>query len=60
MSYAVYFLKDEFNNLYIGQSNILETREKQHVNKTQKAAKFIKEHGNFKLVYKEDYSTRLE
>lgn len=60
MDFYVYILRDEFDHLYVGQSSILETREYQHTHKTAKAAKYIKDNGNFKLVYKEEYATLLE
>lgn len=48
------------NIAYIGQTNNIENREKQQLHKTLKAAKFIKEGDDFKLVYQEEYATRLE
>ncbi len=60
MPYYVYFLKDEFDHLYIGQTNNLLNREKQQIHKTKKAAKFIKDGKEFELVYSEEYPTRLE
>lgn len=58
--YYIYILRSEDNNLYIGQTNNLEKRIKEHINHFQKAAKFTKEHDGFNLVYKEIYKTRLE
>lgn len=58
--YSVYILRFLDNNLYIGQTNNLPSRLKSHLNKTTKAAKFTKDHGNFKLVYKEIFNSRLE
>lgn len=60
MPYFVYILRSTSNNLYIGQTNNLQRREKEQLNKTSKSAKFIKEGQEFKLVYFEEYSTRLE
>lgn len=60
MAYYVYFLKDSNNSLYIGQTNNLSNREKQQTYKTQKAAKFIKDGKEFRLIYFEVYKTRLE
>jgi len=60
MRYFVYILKDTQNNLYIGQTNNLNSREKQQIRKTKKAAKFIKDGKEFKLIYYEVYKTRLE
>lgn len=60
MSFYVYFLKDLVGNLYIGQTNNLQAREKQQLSKSTKAAKFIKDGNEFKLVYYETYATRKE
>ena len=60
MSHSVYILRFSDNSLYIGQTNNLDVRLRNHFNKTTKAAKFIKDHGDFKLVYREDYNSRLE
>lgn len=58
--FNLYILRSSSNQLYIGQTNNLQAREKQQVNKTKKAARFIKDGKEFKLVYSEQYSTRLE
>ena len=58
--YTVYILRFTDNSLYTGQTNNLTERLKQHSEKDAKSSKFSKEHGNFYLVYKEDYSSRLE
>ncbi len=58
--FYIYILRSSLNQLYIGQTNNLQNREKQQINKTKKAAKFIKTGGEFKLVYSEEYDTRLE
>jgi len=60
MSYIVYILRSTSNELYIGQTNNIHNREKQQLSKSSKAAKFIKDGGEFKLVYSESFSTRLE
>ena len=60
MSYSVYILRFSNNSLYIGQTNNLDQRLKDHQSKTSRAAKFSKENGEFKLVYSENYSTLLE
>jgi predicted GIY-YIG superfamily endonuclease len=60
MSFYVYILRDEFNHLYIGETNNLNTRQKQHQSKSTKSAKYIKDNGDFKLVYKEEYPTLIE
>jgi len=58
--YCIYILRSADNSLYIGQTNNIEKRINEHINHLEKAAKFTKEHSDFKLVYKETYKTRLE
>jgi len=58
MSYSVYILRTSSNTLYIGQTNNLEKRIKEHKNKTSKSAKYIRYFNSFKLVYSEKHSTR--
>ena len=60
MSFIVYIIRFEDNALYIGQTNNLEQRLKDHLNKKERSSKFSRDHGDFKLVYKEEYQTRLE
>ena len=57
--FYVYILRSSSNQLYIGQTNNLQNRENQQINKTKKAAKFIKDGKEFHLVYFEEYKTRL-
>jgi predicted GIY-YIG superfamily endonuclease len=58
--YIVYVLRFSDNSLYIGQTNNLEQRIKDHSNKKERASKFSKEHDAFKLVYQEEYNSRLD
>jgi len=58
--YFVYILRFSDNGLYIGQTNNLEERLKNHTEKSSKSSKFSKEHGNFVLAYQEEYNSRLE
>ena len=60
MTYYVYILRTSSNTLYIGQTNNLEKRIKEHKNKTSKSAKYIRYFKSFKLVYSEKHSTRKE
>lgn len=60
MNYCVYILRFSNNSLYIGQTNNLSQRLKDHESKTSRSAKFSKENGEFKLVYSENYPTLLE
>lgn len=56
----VYFLRSSDNKLYIGQTNDLDRRIDEHMSQLAKCAKFTKEHQGFRLVYQEEYLTRLE
>lgn len=58
MAYFIYFLRTSSNTLYIGQTNNLEKRIKEHRNKSSKSAKYIRYFDSFTLVYSEKYSTR--
>jgi len=60
MPYFVYILRTSANTLYIGQTNNLEKRVKEHKNKTAKSAKYIRYFPSFDLVYWEKYPTRKE
>ena len=60
MIYTLYILRFADDSLYIGQTNDLEDRLRSHFHKTTKAAKFTKDHGDFEIVYKEDYASRVE
>ena len=60
MPFYVYILRSSTNQLYIGQTNNLLSREKQHLTKDWKAAKFTKDGSDFKLVYNEEHPSRLE
>lgn len=58
--FFVYILRTSFNTLYIGQTNNLEKRLKEHKGKNKRSAKYIKYFDNFELVYFEQYPTRTE
>ena len=58
--FYVYILRTSANTLYIGQTNDLERRIKEHTNKSTKSAKYIKYFDSFDLVYSETFSTRQE
>lgn len=60
MSYIVYILHFSDNGLYIGQTNNLSERIKEHTAKNAKAAKFSKDHGDFVLVYQEMFASQAE
>lgn len=60
MPFFVYILRSTTNQLYIGQTNNLHNREEQHLIKDWKAAKFTRDGNGFKLVYHEEYPSRVE
>lgn len=60
MPYFTYILRTSRNTLYIGQTNNLEKRIKEHESKSSKSAKYIRYFKSFELVYKEKYQTRQE
>jgi predicted GIY-YIG superfamily endonuclease len=59
MAYFLYILRFSNNKLYIGQTDNLGQRLKDHISGKTKSAKFVKNNGNFNFVYKEEYQTRL-
>ena len=60
MTYFVYILRTSSNTLYIGQTNNLKKRLKEHRDKSSKSAKYIRYFSSFTLVYSKKYSTRKE
>ena len=60
MNYFVYILRTSSNTLYVGQTNNLEKRIKEHKEKSPKSAKYIRYFDSFELVYHEKHSTRSE
>jgi len=60
MLFTVYILRTSSNTLYIGQTNNLEKRIKEHTDKTTKSAKYIRYFDSFTLVYSETYNSRSE
>ncbi len=60
MSYFVYILRTSANTLYIGQTNNLNKRLKEHHAKTSKGAKYMKYFDSFQLVYQEEYLMLVE
>lgn len=58
--YFVYILRTSSNTLYIGQTNNLEKRLKEHKNKSSRSAKYVRYFPSFKPVYSETYKTRTE
>ncbi len=58
--FYIYILRTSSNTLYIGQTNNLEKRIKEHRDKTSKSAKYTRYFKSFELVYSESLSTRSE
>lgn len=58
--FFVYILRTSSDTLYIGQTNNLEKRLKEHKNKSSKSAKYIRYFTSFHLVYSETYASRKE
>ncbi len=57
MSYFVYILRTSSNTLYIGQTNNLEKRMKEH-REHKRGAKYMRAFSSFELVYIEAFETR--
>lgn len=60
MPFFVYILRTSANTLYIGQTNDLEKRLKEHNLHHGKGAKYIRYFDSFELVYTETFSSRSE
>ncbi|HAF63654.1 MAG: hypothetical protein UX85_C0001G0238 [Candidatus Beckwithbacteria bacterium GW2011_GWB1_47_15] len=60
MAYFVYILRTSANTLYIGQTNNLTKRLKEHKEKSNRSARYIRYFSSFELVYKESHPTRVE
>lgn len=60
MPYIVYILRTSSDTLYIGQTNNLDKRIKEHKNKKSRSAKYMKYFSSCSLVYSEIYPTRSE
>lgn len=56
--YSLYILRNIHNRLYIGQTNNIEQRMNDH--KAHHGAKFIKDYGDFELIYTEQFQSRAE
>jgi len=58
--FYLYILRTSANTLYIGQTNNLEKRLREHQSKSIKSAKYVRYFDSVSLVYSEKYSTRKE
>ena len=60
MMFYIYILRTSSNTLYIGQTNNLEKRLKEHRSHTTRSSKYLRSFKSFELVYTEVYKTRTE
>ena len=60
MPFYVYILRTSSDTLYVGQTNNLEKRLKEHQSKSSKSAKYTRYFDSIQLVYSEKYLTRNE
>jgi len=60
MTFVVYILRTSSNTLYIGQTNNLDKRVKEHRSKTKKGAKYVRSFTSFSLVYSEVHASRSQ
>ena len=58
MAFYLYILRTSKNTLYIGQTNNLDRRLKEHNNKASRASKYIKSFESFNHVYTEIFENR--
>ena len=58
--FFVYILRTSANTLYVGQTNNLERRIKQHRKGKNASAKYLRYFSSLELVYSEKYKTRKE
>jgi len=58
--FYVYILRTSSNTLYIGQTNNLEKRLKEHKAKSSRSAKYVRSFQSFELVYSEEHKSRKE
>lgn len=58
--FCVYILRTSSNTLYVGQTNNLQKRLKEHKGKTSRSAKYIRYFKSFEVVYSEIHRTRSE
>ncbi len=58
--FYIYILRTSANTLYIGQTNNLKKRLKEHQSKSTKSAKYVRYFDSISLVYSEKFATRKE
>ncbi len=60
MLYFVYILRTSSNTLYIGQTNNVIRRIREHQGKNKKSSKYVRSFSSFQLVYTEIHDSRSE
>lgn len=60
LPYFVYILRTSSDTLYIGQTNDLQRRLKDHKAKNTKSAKYVQYFASFNIVYSETYKSKVE
>lgn len=60
MPYFIYILRTSLNTLYIGQTNNLEKRLKEHRSKSERSSKYVRSFSSFELVYTEECESLSE
>lgn len=58
--FYIYILRTSSNTLYVGQTNNLVKRLREHQLKKSKSAKYMRSYSSFEMVYSEPYPTRSE
>lgn len=58
--FFVYILRTSSNTLYIGQTNNLEKRLREHKSKSKRSARYTRYFSSVSLIYSEEYQTRKE
>ena len=58
VKYSVYILRTSANTLYVGQTNNLERRIKEHTSKSSRSARYVRYFESFELVYSQAYESR--
>lgn len=58
--FYVYILRTSGGTLYVGQTNNLEKRLKEHKSRSVRSSKYVRSFTSFELVYTEEFLTRSE
>ena len=60
MSFTVYILRTSKNTLYVGQTQDLDKRLKEHNKKSGSGAKYLRAFASIEVVHTETFATRSE